>query len=374
MALRDHHLSDDDLISYFPENSGRQLDDNIRTAALIKQQTDPDTGWRRLIDNMKSYSQNKSVIVSVKGVPVHLSLNITRTPSLTANTFEQSNARPSESPCLLCNLDEEQKGVLTLDDRYIILANPGITIPGDLTISSIQHESQLITGHFEDMIRLSEILTDYSIYFNGALAGASSPHFHFQAGVKDTLIGEQQINEMLNGKRIGDAHATELFKTNKIAVYFIRNFLRPCYVCVSKDKKLSIDYYDQIYSHLLNIDREITGIPNVPDFGHKIDSLGLDEFEPRMNIMLKYNPDSGTYMVAIFPKVFNRPALYFEPPGKQIILGIAIKEALGHLITCRESDFCKLKQFPEIVEAVYTDTSLNSRLIDRLNGLLKSLN
>ncbi|MCK4716943.1 MAG: DUF4922 domain-containing protein, partial [Candidatus Marinimicrobia bacterium] len=185
---------------------------------------------------------------------------------------------------------------------------------------------------------------------------------------------EQQINEMLDGKRIGDAHATELLKTNKIAIYFIRNFLRPCYVCVSKDKKLSIDYYDQIYSHLLNIDREITGIPNVPDFGHKIDSLGLDEFEPRMNIMLKYNPDSGKYMVAIFPKVFNRPALYFEPSEKQIILGIAIKEALGHLITCRESDFYKLKKFPEIVEAVYTDTSLNCRLIDRLNGLLKSFN
>ncbi|MCK4716782.1 MAG: DUF4922 domain-containing protein, partial [Candidatus Marinimicrobia bacterium] len=146
---------------------------------------------------MRSYSQNKSVIISVKGVPVHISLNITRTPSLTANTFELINARYSESPCLLCNLDEEQKGVLTLDDRYIILANPGITIPGDLTISSIEHESQLITGHFEDMIRLSELLTDYSIYFNGALAGASSPHFHFQAGVKDTLIGEQQINEML---------------------------------------------------------------------------------------------------------------------------------------------------------------------------------
>jgi len=374
MALRDHHLSDDDLSSYFPENSGKQLDDNIRAAALIKQQTDPDTGWRRLINNMRSYSQNKSVIVSVKGVSVHLSLNITRTHSLTASTFEQSDAHPSESPCFLCDLDEEQKGALTLDDRYIILANPGITIPGDLTISSIKHEFQLITGHFEDMIRLSELLTDYSIFFNGALAGASSPHFHFQAGVKDTLIGEQQINEMLNGKRIGDAHATELFKTNKIAIYIIRNFLRPCYVCVSKDKKLSIDYYDRIYSHLLNIDREITGIPNVPDFGHKIDSLGLDEFEPRMNIMLKYNPDSGTYMVAIFPKVFNRPALYFEPSGKQIILGIAIKEALGHLITCRESDYDRLKQFPEIVEAVYTDTSLNSCLIDRLNGLLKSLN
>jgi hypothetical protein len=374
MALRDHHLSDDDLIPYIRENSGKQLDDNTRTAALIKQQTDPDTGWRRLIDNMKSYSQNKSVIISVKGVPVHLSLNITRTPSLTASTFELINARPSESPCLLCNLDEEQKGVLTLDDRYIILANPGITIPGDLTISSTQHESQLITGHFEDMIRLSELLTDYSIFFNGALAGASSPHFHFQAGVKDTLIGEQQINEMLNGKRIGDAHATELFKTNKVAIYFIRNFLRPCYVCVSVDKNALIDYYDQIYSHLLNIDREIAGIPNVPDFGHKIDSLGLDEFEPRMNIMLKYDPDSGTYMLAVFPKVFNRPSLYFEPSGKQIILGIAIKEALGHLITCRESDYNRLKQFPEIVEAVYTDTSLNSRLIDRLSGLIKSFN
>jgi len=371
MALTDYQLEDSDLLPFIDHSLRDIPDDNIRAGALLKHQLDPDIGWPRLIDNMRAFSQIENTIVNVAGIPINISLNITRTPSLTANTFEKSKDRPFAPNCFLCNLDKKQRGVLTLDDRYLILANPGVTIPGDLTIASVSHEKQLIAGHFSDMIKLAEKLYGYSIFFNGALAGASSPHFHFQAGVKDSLIGEGQLDSILRGNMPGDVQLIKLTDRDDPAVFLIENFLRPCFICDAKKAESLGHFFDFFQDILLQSNKKIAGIPNVPDFGQHIDSLDMIESEPRMNILLKYYPESGLYRAALFPKVYNRPSFYFNAGANQIILGMAIKEALGHLITCRKGDYDKLTQRPELVKRAYADTSLQYDEILFISNLIK---
>ena len=368
MSLVDHHLKDTDLASYLTDSS--EPDDNSRVAALIRQQSDPVKGWPHLVSNLESYKRLKREVVNVSGIDVHVTLNETRAPSVTAKTFEAGQAE--SRPCFLCNLDKEQRGILTLDSRYIILANPGITIPGDLTIAAVNHEPQMIAGYFEDMITLAKTLTDYSIFFNGAMAGASSPHFHFQAGLKNTLIAEQQIDQLLSGSSVGAVELIPLYEGQTGRLYFLRKYLRATYLSETDDSSELNRIFQIFYRNLQQINQQIRSIPHVPDFGSLIPSLNREETEPRMNLMLKYDPETAHYLLVIFPKIFNRPGAYFKTGAEQLIVGMAIKESLGNLISCRTADYENLLRSPELITGIYNDTSISESMIDELNEKLVS--
>ncbi|MDO9547536.1 MAG: DUF4922 domain-containing protein [Candidatus Marinimicrobia bacterium] len=367
MNFSEHHLSDSELRPFFTDK--RNIDDNSRAAALIRQQNDRVDGWPRLIRNLDTYSRIQKDVVNVQGIDIVVTLNETRAPSITAKTFESKQF--NSQPCILCNLDAEQKGILTLENRFIVLANPGITIPGDLTIASVNHDPQMIAGSFEEIVSLSKTLTDYSIFYNGAMAGASSPHFHFQAGLKNTLIAEQQIDRLLNGSRVGNAELIQLCESKTGRLFFLNNYLRAAYLAVSSDYQEVSRLFRWFYMHLQQVDRLIRGNPNVPDFGARIISMNINETEPRMNLMLKYIPETAKYLLVIFPKVFNRPAAYFKTGTEQLIVGMAIKESLGNLITVREADYEHLKTDPSLFTKIYSDTSITPEMIEELNKSLK---
>ena len=367
MSLTEHNLNDSELELFFANQSN--IDDNSRVAALIKQQSDRVNGWPRLIRNLDTYSRIQKDVVNVKGIDIVVTLNETRAPSITAKTFESKQF--NFQPCILCNLDTEQRGILTLNNRFLILANPGITIPGDLTIASVNHDLQLIANSFEDMVSLSKTLTDYSIFYNGAMAGASSPHFHFQAGLKNTLIAEQQIDQLLNGSPVGNAELILLHENKTGRLFFLNNYLRAAYLVVSSDYQVINRLFREFYLHLKQVDRFIKDIPNVPDFGARIISMNINETEPRMNLMLKYIQETAKYLLVIFPKVFNRPAAYFKTGTEQLIVGMAIKESLGNLITVREADYEHLKTDPSLITKIYSDTSITPEMIEELNKSLK---
>ncbi|MBD5352674.1 MAG: DUF4922 domain-containing protein [Bacteroides sp.] len=85
-------------------------------------------------------------------------------------------------PCFLCagNRPPEQMS-LPWEDLEI-LVNPFPIFPGHLTIAAREHQPQSLQGRVEQMKRLSRALPGYTVFFNGAKAGASAPdHFHFQA-------------------------------------------------------------------------------------------------------------------------------------------------------------------------------------------------
>ncbi|MFH1214766.1 MAG: DUF4922 domain-containing protein [Candidatus Neomarinimicrobiota bacterium] len=382
MDVFKRHLTDAELAEYFLQLdvSTEKINDNYRAEALILQQTDPEKGYPRLVKNMQTYGQGLSIELPVETIPVRLMLNKTRVQSLTSSTFEIKVKESAEQVCFLCTLDKGQHGIIipadrTLIDRqdqqFIILTNPGITLPGDLTIATIRHTNQLIADRFSDMIHIARSLYNFSIYFNGALAGASSTHFHFQAGYKDKLIGESQIQRLLAGQPVGQARLKRILKRKGLEAYNVENYLRATHLVVAKDAQVLLGFFNHYLSALTEISHSIKGIPNVPDFGGLIPSLGIMESEPRINIMLKYYPDYEAYIAALFPKQFNRPQCYFKKGRQQILLGLAIKEALGNLITVREADYEHLKNDPSLITKIYSDTSINAEMVEELNKSLK---
>ncbi|MBN2601741.1 MAG: DUF4922 domain-containing protein [Candidatus Marinimicrobia bacterium] len=370
MNLYDHHLDDSELQPFFIDKN--TVDDNARAAALVRQQSDPVRGWPRYIRNLDAYSRILRDHVNVQGIDIVVTLNETRAPSVTAKTFESKCI--NSGPCMLCHLDIEQKGVLTLDDRYLILVNPGITIPGDLTIASVNHEPQIIVDSFDDMVSLSKMLTDYLLFFNGAMAGASSSHFHFQAGIKNTLIAERQIDRLLDGLPVGNAELVPLHKSDTGRIFFLNKYLRAVYLIESTDDQELIRLFQQFFIDLRAMNQKmIRNISNVPDFGGSIRSLNMDETEPRMNLALKYFPETSKYQLLIFPKIFNRPSVYFKKGAQQIIVGMAIKESLGNLISCRTSDYQKLLESTKLISEIYNDTSISTAMADELNQSLRTV-
>ena len=373
MKIKDRHLSDTELTRFFSqlEQKNSKIDNNLRIEAMLLQQMDPTFGWSRLINNMKIFSKCQFAEVKVKGIPVKLVLNKTRAPSLKSNTFENNVNNINLKRCLLCELDKGQRGLLIKGKKYIVLANPGITLPGDLTISSVKHEKQVITGHFHDMIEIARDLSHFSIYFNGALAGASSSHFHFQAGYKDKLIGEQQIQALLAGKSIGNAYLNNIISTHNCKLFSAENYLRPIHIITTKNSNTMLRFCRFYMDKLLHISKNIKGYPNIHDFEEYVNSLKGKESEGRVNILLKYYPESDEYVAVFFPKRTNRPQYYFQKGKNQIILGIAIKESLGNLITCRKKDFEILKNNPDLIEEAYKDTSITRDMLLELNESLK---
>lgn len=373
MMIKDRHLTDSELTDFFMklEHKNSKIDNNLRIEAMLLQQMDPTVGWPGLINNMKIFSKGQSAEVKVNGIPVKLVLNKTRTPSLKSNTFENNVNNINLERCLLCELDKGQRGILIKDKKYIVLANPGITLPGDLTISSVKHEKQILTGHFQDMVEIATNLFHLSIYFNGALAGASSPHFHFQAGYKDKLIGEQQIQALLAGKSIGNAYLNNIISTHNCKLFSAENYLQPIHVVTTKNSNIMLQFCRFYMDKLLHISKNIKGYSNIHNFGEYINSLKGKESEGRVNILLKYYRESDEYIAAFFPKRTNRPQCYFKKGKNQIILGIAIKESLGNLITCRKKDFEILKNSSDLIEEAYKDTYITRTMLLELNKSLK---
>lgn len=370
MNVKEHHLSDRQLRPYLRRQDDGPLDTDRRVRALIDHQADPQVGWPRLVKNLESYSHGKSTIVEVDTIPLLLMLNITREPSLKADTFEKDREKPDRKTCFLCQLDERQGGLLILNERYIVLTNPGMTVPGDLTISAVDHRPQLLGGRFEDMIEIARQLTSFTLYFNGALAGASSPHFHFQGGRQNALIAEEQLRKLINREPVGKARLKEIMIRSDLAVFSVENFLRPVVIARSPQADTLHRFFDFLFAILAELNHQIKGLEHIPDFGIYVESLQTIETEPRFNLALKFNQASKEYELLLFPKYYNRPGCYFQEGEDQILLGLAIKEALGNLITCRERDFQKLQKNKHLIRTAYRDTAISREMN---SALLKHL-
>jgi hypothetical protein len=378
MNVTKRFLRDEELAVYLQQLDIKleKVDDNYRAEALILHQNDPEKGYPKLIKNMQIYSQVAVTELIVKTIPVHVMLNKTRRPSLVSSSFGE-NTDTIKKTCELCKLDRGQRGIIIKvgnEQEFIILTNPGITYPGDLTIAALKHDRQLITGRFNDMIQISRALYHFSIYFNGILAGASSPHFHFQAGYKDKLIGEIQIQKLLAGQSVGQARLKRILKSGDLEVFYIENFLRPVHIVVTKNAEALLKFFEHYLILLKDVSQNIKGIKNVPDYGSLIPALGMRENEPRLNIMLKYFPEYGGFILALFPKRYNRPSCYFRKGNSQILIGMGIKEALGNIITGRETDYKRLRNNPALISQIYTETSISPESVEILNQNLKKIN
>lgn len=114
-----------------------------------------------------------------------------------------------ERPCFLCahNRPSVQEGLQVLGGRWEVLINPFPILERHLTIVCCQHTPQRLTRQdLSDMVALSRMLPDYTVFYNGARCGASAPdHKHLQAGKGAPVPLPMWGRALLNEEELWDA-------------------------------------------------------------------------------------------------------------------------------------------------------------------------
>jgi len=245
----------------------------------------------------------------------------------------------SQRPCFLCTINrpKEQDGI-TYGTKYLILINPYPIFSRHLTISTLDHLPQRISGNFPAMLHLAKDMPGYTIIYNGPNCGASAPdHFHFQAVKRKMLPIESEFEENL---------PETISVSINTKIYFLRNYLRRVVTICSNDESVIHRIFESVFRILQ-------------------DSLPPSD-EPMINIITWF--EDGKWIIHIFPRKQHRPSQYFETGEKQILLSPASIDMGGVLIIPRERDYEKIKKddIADIFNQVSVDDFFISVLMDRL--------
>lgn len=260
-----------------------------------------------------------------------------RTASATADV---DKALAGERPCFLCreNRPAEQDSIII--DGFELLVNPYPVYLHHLTIPAIEHRPQLITPEaIRQMTRLTRILPDMIIFYNGPRCGASAPdHFHFQA-IQKMCATNMEVRSKLIG-------VDPLISVGKSTLRIFYRDLAPF-----------------TYLHIIaRNDTELLAL-----FKRAWGALPPADPEPMVNL-LAWKSRHGTEMV-IVPRAAHRPSCYGSGPG-QFLTSPACVEMLGVFPLAMQEDFERFT--PEVVQSIYDDVCLNEDETEILYDKLKS--
>jgi hypothetical protein len=304
--------------------------------ALVNQQK---ATWELASSNYKALNNVRESSFGFDHFKVKYQFNPERIRSSAANTNQEVILA---RPCFLCtqNLPRQQFGI-PFDDHFIILTNPYPIFPYHLTISSIHHVPQQIDGNIETLLNLTYALSDFTVFYNGPQCGASAPdHFHFQAGIKDTLPIEEEL-DLLQGN-----YGEELVNDGMTRVFAVENYLRRFIGFSSSDKGLLIRHLQQVINFLPYKEPE----------------------EPMMNILAWYQfPE---WKVILFPRSKQRPWQYFADDFNRLVISPASVELGGLIILPREEDFYKLTK--KDIESVYEQVTIQHEDFKALTKHIKA--
>lgn len=277
----------------------------------------------------------------VKGATVYTQFNPARALSTCANVSQKAiQARP----CFLCaeNMPKEQDSIyIELDETFVLKVNPYPILPAHLTISSQTHQPQILSDKVQRQLpgRLLSWLdthfsTEYALFYNGALCGASAPdHFHFQAvRCNDVPFIAQWDHLIETAERITLTSETD---PKSCSPYHIRNY--PC--------TIHAFIYKQPYEY---DSQEITTYLNCLPH-HE------GEAEPRYNLFA-WNDLKRGFTLAYFPRSKHRPHCYVETGEKQRLISPGALDMAGLMVTPRKEDFQKITS--EEIAQIYQEVTL----------------
>jgi len=289
--------------------------------------------WQLMKTN---YDALKSVHIKsfwFQGFKFVVQFNPERMKSTAAVVDENSIA---SRPCFLCmkNIPEDQKGIV-LRNNFVLLANPYPIFPQHFTIASLTHQPQRISEYFSEFLELSKLLSpNYSLVYNGPACGASAPdHLHFQAGTKQFIPIENDIQQMKNDY-------SRIFKKDEFAtITFINDGLRRLIFIESIEKPPIEKYFSKIFS--------VYG------------KLSPNEQEPMINLICKYDKEFGWSLI-IFLRSKHRPEYFYKEEPNKILISPAAIDLGGVIVTPREEDFNSVNK--ELVQQIINEVSydLNS--------------
>lgn len=292
--------------------------------------------WPLLGDNvgkiLKSQARMRETLLGTTNLKAMVQILPYRKASATS---DPDKALSGERPCFLCaaNRPREQKALPW--EGYEILANPYPLGLPHLTIASKEHRPQLIDGAIRDMARLTRVLPDMAIFYNGPRCGASAPdHLHFQAITKSGIDTTWTI----------DPELTLLKAEGKARLYAIDTDLTPVPF---------LEIVSAADADMLRIFRRV------------MSALPSADPEPMVNIWA-FNTREGTRIV-IIPRRAHRPSCYGTGEG-QLLVSPASLEMSG-LFTALSPEQAAMLTEEKITE-ILTEVSLSKDQYKELCGRL----
>lgn len=259
--------------------------------------------WKMLADNVAALSKIQTRELKYGNYAAVLQFNPARVRSVKAATDKTSI---SQRPCFLCpkNIPTEQRGV-ELSHGFVALCNPFPIFSHHFTLSRPEHTPQEALSTLGAQIDLAVELQDgYSVFFNGARAGASAPdHLHFQA----CPIGALKAMSLLDSlPQDGEPHAVQFFGATYYGVMGADARKVEQATRTLLERRVGTDSHSQ---ELVNIVTEMK---------------------------------SGTLRALVIPRAKHRPDCYAAQGDQQYLISPGSVEMCGVVVTVREEDFRRL--------------------------------
>ena len=291
---------------------------------------------RQWNDANERYQQLKSVEVkemNVRDIRLSAQFNPARIGSTGASIDKKSI---DERPCFLCpeNRPDEQID-FPLNGQFILLVNPFPILPKHFTIPLRVHTPQCIREHYLEMMKMTESLKNFFLFYNGPRCGASAPdHIHFQAGSRGVVPLERDWDSKYYPQRsriypVSDDDFIEAMKLGIVAddmgIFSLRGYVVPGFIIVTRSAAANDFLFKKIYDAL---------------------PMHEDDTEPMMNI-LSWTQASELdlerrIVSVVLPRTKHRPDCYYKEGKEQIMVSPGAIDMGGLLITPREEDFKKL--------------------------------
>jgi len=298
--------------------------------------------WSQLDSGYKNLTSIKTKSFWFDGFKIGLQFNQGRLKSTSAKVDTETI---QNRKCFLCdeNLPIQQKGINILKD-YLLLCNPYPIFPEHFTIASIIHKPQEILSSFNDLIKISKILSGgYSLIYNGPRCGASAPdHLHFQAGTKQFMPIENDFHSLKN--EFGEF----IFEDEIGTIAVIDDGLRRFISLETNDENMLSKIFNRVYKIYTR--------------------LNSGEGEPMLNIICNYFEDYG-WNVIIFLRSKHRSFHYYLEEENRILLSPAAIDLGGVCITPAEKDYEKIDK--ELLKNILSEVSLNKESLKYIKTGLK---
>ena len=299
--------------------------------------------WSLLKKNYDALRSVQTKSFWFDGFKLKVQFNPERIKSTSAEVDENS---VKNRECFLCieNLPDEQKGIKLKGD-FILLCNPYPIFQQHFTISSLNHKPQSISESFSEFLVMSRQLSpQYTLVYNGPACGASAPdHLHFQAGTKNFMPIENDIQQLKNdfGQLVQEDEIT--------TTSFINDGFRRLILIESTEHKMIEKTFTRIYK--------------------AYEKLFQDDVEPMMNILCTYNSVFG-WSVIIFLRSKHRPECFYKNDPDRILISPAAIDLGGVVITPREEDFIRIDK--ELLQQIFREVSLDEKTFSLLAEKVKA--
>lgn len=298
--------------------------------------------WPQAKNNYSALKDVKSKRLDVEEFPVEVQFNPARIVSSAAKVDPKSI---QERKCFLCeeNRPSVQRGLSYQGPsgyNYSVLINPFPIFPYHLTIPDVNHVDQLIKGRVIDMLDLAEKLSDYVLFYNGPLCGASAPdHFHFQAGNKGFLPVEKDFDFVKKAL---------ILRKDKTYIFTQLSFVKSSFILLSSSREEMLKHFDDLYNSL---------------------ELKDGELEPMLNLV-SWKTDDKWYLYVVL-RSKHRPDRFYAEGDDNMLISPASVDFGGVFITPVEKNFRSIsaKDISDIIAEVTYDQKSMNKVIEKVEQI-----